>query len=394
MPQPLQTAPSPSTPPVRSADSTAPVARRRLHEMYFPKPLQAVIRRERARADRLSSPFCLVMFRLVPSGGRLAMLRLSRLVLQAVRTTDEVGLYDRHTVCAILPDTGADGAMKLIRRTRESCYARGMAVEPVLYTYPNDGSGDQPGGPGHAAAAEMPQVVGMRITPADNVDAKPLPMGLLLSWVGRWYSAALQRAAKVKVGSADGPTLSNRRIVFTVMVLLGLIFSKHLYLAGMSTFYTFYLINRFGVSIQEAQIFLFIFLGAVAAGTIIGGPIGDKVGRRSVIWVSILGVLPFTLALPFASLAWTGVLSVVIGLILASAFSAIVVFAQELIPGRVGLVGGLFFGFAFGIAGLGAAVLGEVADHTSIEFVFKCCALLPALGILAFLLPRIEPKQG
>lgn len=217
---------------------------------------------------------------------------------------------------------------------------------------------------------------------------------VLLSWVGRWYAAALQRIAKASARSPAVSGLSRRRVVGAIMILIGLIFSKHLYLAGISTFYTFYLIDKFGVSIQTAQMFLFVFLGAVAAGTIIGGPIGDKVGRRSVIWVSILGVLPFTLLLPYASLAWTAVLSVVIGLVIASAFSAIVVFAQELMPGRVGLVGGLFFGLAFGIAGLGAAVLGEIADHTSIAFVFKICAFLPVLGVLTFLLPKIDGKPA
>ena len=216
---------------------------------------------------------------------------------------------------------------------------------------------------------------------------------VLLSWVGRWYAAAIRRIAKAPSRQTAVSSLSRTRVVGAVLVLIGLIFSKHLYLAGISTFYTFYLIDRFGVSIQSAQLLLFVFLGAVAAGTIIGGPIGDKVGRRSVIWVSILGVLPFTLILPYASLTWTAVLSVIIGLVIASAFSAIVVFAQELMPGRVGLVGGLFFGFAFGIAGLGAAVLGELADHTSIAFVFRVCAFLPALGVLTFLLPKIDEKR-
>ncbi len=217
---------------------------------------------------------------------------------------------------------------------------------------------------------------------------------VLLSWVGCWYAAALRRTAKAPARGAGASSLSRGRVVGAVLILMGLIFSKHLYLAGISTFYTFYLIDRFGVSIQTAQVFLFVFLGAVAAGTIIGGPIGDKVGRRVVIWVSILGVLPFTLVLPYASLAWTAVLSVIIGLVIASAFSAIVVFAQELMPGRVGLVGGLFFGFAFGIGGLGAALLGEIADHTSIAFVFRVCAFLPILGVLTFLLPKIDERRA
>ena len=213
---------------------------------------------------------------------------------------------------------------------------------------------------------------------------------ILLSRVGRWYAAALAAPKAPRVAQTGAAPLSNRRVVGTVSLLLGLIFSKHLYLAGIGTFYTFFLIHKFGVSIQTSQLMLFLFLGAVAAGTIVGGPIGDRFGRRAVIYVSILGVLPFTLALPYANFEWTCILSVVIGLILASAFSAIVVFAQELIPGKVGLVSGLFFGFAFGIAGLGAAVLGVVADATSIDVVFKVCAFLPALGVLAFLLPKLD----
>ena len=213
---------------------------------------------------------------------------------------------------------------------------------------------------------------------------------VLLSFVGRWYAQALRRSVKAGNKAPASSTLPRRRVVGAVLILLGLIFSKHLYLAAMSTFYTFYLIHTSGVSIQTAQLLLFVFLGAVAVGTVVGGPVGDRIGRRKVIMVSILGVLPFTLLLPFASLAGTCLLSVVVGLILSSAFSAIVVFAQELIPGRVGLVSGLFFGFAFGVAGLGAAVLGVIADHVGIDAVFKMCALLPVLGVLAFLLPRIE----
>jgi len=169
-----------------------------------------------------------------------------------------------------------------------------------------------------------------------------------------------------------------------------LIFSKYIYLTSISSYYTFYLIHRFGVSVQSAQLHLFAFLGAVAAGTIIGGPVGDRFGRKLVIWCSILGVLPFTLALPYVDLRWTGALSVVIGFVLASAFSAILVYAQELVPGKVGMISGLFFGLAFGIAGIGAAVLGEVADHTGIEFVYHVCAWLPALGLLTAWLPDLE----
>jgi FSR family fosmidomycin resistance protein-like MFS transporter len=168
-------------------------------------------------------------------------------------------------------------------------------------------------------------------------------------------------------------------------------FSKFFYLASLSSYYTFYLINKFHVSVQSAQVHLFIFLAAVAAGTIIGGPVGDRIGRKLVIWCSILGVLPFSLILPYASLFWTGILTVIIGLILASAFSAILVYAQELIPGKIGMISGLFFGFAFGMGGVGAALLGQLADHTSINYVYHVCSFLPAIGILTAFLPNLEP---
>ena len=167
-----------------------------------------------------------------------------------------------------------------------------------------------------------------------------------------------------------------------------LVFSKYFYLASIMSYFTFYLISKFGLSVQTAQVHLFVFLAAVAAGTIIGGPVGDRIGRKVVIWVSILGVAPFTLLLPYANLFWTGVLTVVIGLVLASAFSAILVYAQELIPGKVGMVAGLFFGFAFGMGGIGAAVLGHLADATSIDYVYKLCSFLPLIGMLAVFLPR------
>jgi FSR family fosmidomycin resistance protein-like MFS transporter len=173
-----------------------------------------------------------------------------------------------------------------------------------------------------------------------------------------------------------------------------LVFSKYFYLASITSYFTFYLISKFGLSVQAAQIHLFVFLAAVAAGTIIGGPVGDKVGRKAVIWVSILGVAPFTLLMPYANLFWTGVLSVIIGLVLASAFSAILVYAQELIPGKVGMVAGLFFGFAFGMGGVGAAVLGHLADTTSIDYVYKVCAFLPLLGVLTVLLPKTHEAHA
>ncbi|MBD8905986.1 MFS transporter [Methylorubrum zatmanii] len=215
---------------------------------------------------------------------------------------------------------------------------------------------------------------------------------LVLSAVGRWYArqlATAPRGTRKGSGPAASP-LSRVRIVATVAILLGLIFSKYFYMASFSSYYTFYLIHRFGVPVALAQVYLFVFLGAVAAGTILGGPIGDRFGRKLVIWISILGVLPFSLVLPHVSLAWTVVLSVPIGLILASAMPAILVYAQDLLPGRIGLVGGLFFGFAFGMGGLGAALLGEVADHVGIERVYELCAFLPALGLLAVFLPRLR----
>ena len=184
-----------------------------------------------------------------------------------------------------------------------------------------------------------------------------------------------------------------RTVIGAVAVLIALTFSKYVYLSSLTSYYTFYLIDRFHVSVQSAQYHLFLLLAAVAAGTILGGPVGDRFGRKRVIWVSILGVAPFSLWLPHAGLTTTAFLSVAIGLILASAFSAILVYAQELMPGRIGLVAGLFFGLAFGVAGIGSAVLGRVADHTSIAFVFQVCAFLPLIGLLTVLLPDVEPSR-
>jgi len=217
---------------------------------------------------------------------------------------------------------------------------------------------------------------------------------ILLARVGAWY----KRTGMIKVKSAvkglrDHPSLSTKRVSLSIAVLVLLIFSKYFYLASLTSYYTFYLMSKFHVPVRNAQIHLFVFLAAVAAGTIIGGPVGDRIGRKYVIWVSILGVLPFTLILPYANLLWTGVLSVVIGLILASAFSAILVYAQELIPGRLGMISGLFFGFAFGMGGLGAALLGRLADMTNISFVYHVCSFLPALGLLTGFLPNIEKRR-
>ena len=216
-------------------------------------------------------------------------------------------------------------------------------------------------------------------------------VAIALLWnVGRWYKSTHTARTQTTGGPVRHPSVSRQQLILALAILLALVFSKYVYLASLSSYYTFYLISRFHVSVQSAQLHLFLFLGAVAAGTIIGGPIGDRFGRRLVILGSILGVLPFTLALPYANLAWTRLLSMAIGLILASAFSAIIVYAQELVPGRVGTIAGLFFGLAFGIGGLGAAALGYLADRTNIEFVYHVCAFLPLIGILALLLPRLD----
>jgi MFS transporter, FSR family, fosmidomycin resistance protein len=213
----------------------------------------------------------------------------------------------------------------------------------------------------------------------------------VLRKVGGWYKGYLIRRSSAGMGSGYSahPTFSRRRVIGSVVILLVLIFSKYFYLASLTSYFTFYLINKFHVSIQASQIYLFIFLFSVAAGTLIGGPLGDRFGRKYVIWFSILGAAPFSLMLPYANLFWTGVLVVPIGIILASAFSAILVYAQELIPGKLGLVSGLFFGFAFGMGGIGSALLGSLADKTSIGYVFHICSFLPLIGIITGLLPNI-----
>jgi FSR family fosmidomycin resistance protein-like MFS transporter len=215
----------------------------------------------------------------------------------------------------------------------------------------------------------------------------------ILTRVSAWYKAHLTHRSR----AASAPErfgVSRARVRWALLILVLLVFSKNVYLGSLTSFYTFYLIQKFSLSVQSAQFHLFILLAAVAAGTFIGGPVGDRIGRKYVIWVSILGALPFTLLLPYANLLWTEVLTVVIGLIMASAFSAIVVFAQELVPGRVGTVSGIFFGFAFGAGGIGAALLGQLADVTSITFVYKVCSFLPAIGLLTIFLPNLEPARG
>lgn len=207
--------------------------------------------------------------------------------------------------------------------------------------------------------------------------------------VGLWYRHhGLARISPAKAAGYTRPTFPRGKVLGGIAVLLALIFSKYVYLASLTSYFTFYLIHRFGVSVGVAQIHLFVFLAAVAVGTIAGGPLGDRFGRKYVIWFSILGALPFTLLLPHASLFWTGPLTIIIGLILASAFPTIVVFAQELVPGKIGMISGLFFGFSFGMGGVGAAVLGEVADRAGIETVYAWCAFLPAIGLLAVFLPN------
>jgi FSR family fosmidomycin resistance protein-like MFS transporter len=210
---------------------------------------------------------------------------------------------------------------------------------------------------------------------------------IVLSNVGRWYQIHGLARLKARRHADTQSPLPRAKVIAYVSVLLALIFSKYFYLTSITSYYTFYLIHHFHLSVRDAQLHLFLFLAAVAVGTFAGGPVGDRYGRKYVIWFSILGVLPFTLALPFASLFWTSVLTVIIGLILASAFSAIVVYGQELMPGKVGMVSGLFFGFSFGMGGLGAALIGILADHTSVEFAYRVCSFLPAIGLLAALLP-------
>lgn len=216
---------------------------------------------------------------------------------------------------------------------------------------------------------------------------------VVLYQVSGWYKRHGVASAK-RLAKEGAVTLPRRKVVIALVVLATLVFTKNIYMASLSSYYTFYVIHKFGVSVQEAQVLLFIFLGAVAVGTFAGGPIGDRFGRKFVIWFSILGVLPFTLALPYADLFWTRILTVLIGLILASAFSAIVVFAQELVPGRVGMIAGIFFGFAFGMGGIAAAVLGVVADIKGIDFVYQICSFLPLLGLLTVFLPSSKEMRA
>jgi MFS transporter, FSR family, fosmidomycin resistance protein len=255
---------------------------------------------------------------------------------------------------------------------------------------------------GNAGASLGPLLAAQIIAPYANGQAHILwfclfallAIAVLLRTAG-WYSRNLgQRRKRTTPLSATPPSYSRARVATALAVLLVLIFSKYFYMASMSSYYTFFLMDKFHVSVQTSQLMLFLFLFAVAAGTMIGGPVGDRFGRKYVIWFSILGVAPFTLLLPYATnLLWTGVLTVFVGVILASAFSAILVYAQELVPGKVGLISGLFFGLAFGMGGIGAAVLGQLADHTSIGYVYHLCSFLPLLGLLTAFLPDVSKKR-
>lgn len=228
-----------------------------------------------------------------------------------------------------------------------------------------------------------------------------IAIGVMLI-INKWYKANIYRLKSrntvIKKNSDNTETNSNNipksKVIIAIVILLILVFSKYVYMTSLTSYYTFYLINKFNISIHDAQLYLFAFLFAIAAGTIIGGPIGDRIGRKYVIWFSILGTAPFALMMPYANLMWTCILSIIIGLILSSAFSAILIYAQELVPGKVGLIGGLFFGLAFGIAGIASAILGRIADHTGIQYVYSICSFLPLLGLAASFLPNTKKRKS
>jgi len=252
---------------------------------------------------------------------------------------------------------------------------------------------------GNLGSSLGPFLAAWIIVPSGQKSVAWFGLGTLLAMivlfrVGGWYKRhMLARMATRKRISTGHPEFSRKKVIFSMAVLMVLIFSKFVYLASMSSYYTFYLIGKFHLQVQDSQYLLGMFLAAVAIGTLLGGHLGDIFGRKYIIWISILGAAPFTLLLPHASLLWTGVLSVVIGLIISSAFSAILVYGQELIPGKVGLVAGLFFGLAFGMGGIGSALLGNLADRTSINYIFEVCAFLPLIGILTAFLPNIEARK-
>ncbi len=252
---------------------------------------------------------------------------------------------------------------------------------------------------GNAGQAISPLLVALLVIPNGQLYiawfALAAVIGIvILSRVGLWYRdhLALRRTRGAAVAALS--PVGRNRVIAAVVVLLALTFSKNFYMAGFASYYTFFVIDRFAVSVGGAQIHLFLFLGAVAVGTLIGGPIGDRIGRKPILWISILGVLPLSLALPFVNLFWTDVLAVLIGLTMASAFPAIIVYAQELLPGRVGMIAGLFFGFAFGMGGIGAALIGWLADARGIEWAFQLCGLLPAIGLLVVFLPNLDDKRA
>ncbi len=251
---------------------------------------------------------------------------------------------------------------------------------------------------GNAGSALGPLLAALVVVPFGQKNviwfAVPALVGIaILAGVGSWYRKRLAAPKHSARPHAAAPALPSGKVKFALAILGLLIFSKYFYLASLTNYFTFYLIAKFHLSVQASQYHLFLFLAAVALGTVAGGPIGDRFGRKIVIWFSILGVAPFTLLLPHANLFWTGVLTVIVGLILASAFSAILVYAQELVPGKVGLISGLFFGLAFGMAGIASAVLGQLADHTSIQHVFRLCAYLPLIGLFTGFLPNLEPQR-
>lgn len=252
---------------------------------------------------------------------------------------------------------------------------------------------------GNAGSALGPLLAALIVVPYGQSSVMWFSLAALLAIViliriGKWYKGFAVKKTKAAVHTGGHPTLSKNRVTVSLVILLLLIFSKYFYLAGMTSYFTFYLIDKFHLSVQSSQLHLFIFLASVAAGTLLGGPLGDRFGRKYIIWISILGVAPFTLMLPHANLFWTTILSVFIGVIISSAFSAILVYAQELMPGKVGMIAGLFFGFAFGMGGLGSALLGKLADMTNIAYVFQVCAYLPLIGILTGFLPNLEVKRS
>jgi len=252
---------------------------------------------------------------------------------------------------------------------------------------------------GNTGSAIGPLLAAWIILPYGQKSVAWFGLGALLAvvvlWqVGTWYKAHLGAARGRAAPRTQHAALPRRTVAWSIAILVLLVSSKYFYLASLSSYYSFYLIAKFQLAVRSAQLLLFLFLSAVAIGTLLGGPIGDRIGRKRVIWVSILGAAPFTLMLPYADLQWTVVLTCLIGLIISSAFSAIVVFAQELIPHRVGAVSGLFFGFAFGVGGIAAAVLGSLADARGIEFVYRMCAYLPLLGVVAVFLPDIRHREA